>query len=49
MRWGVDEAERSGMAGAAEKPAEEQGGRKGAFLEANKRRQVEELKARLTG
>lgn len=40
MRWGVDEAERSRMAGTAEKTAEERGGRKRAFHEINKRRQL---------
>lgn len=31
MRWGADEAERNRMAGAAEKRAEEPGGRKRGF------------------
>lgn len=45
MRWGVDEAERSRMAGTAEKtapaPVQERGGRKRTFLKINKRRQSE--------
>lgn len=48
MRWGVDEAERSRMAGTAAEetapapaPVQESGGRKRTFLKINKRRRSE--------